>query len=53
MNLLDDDDEAGIRELVKSQYFKQSGMSEEMIKRKKAVRKSIAILNDKCEVVRT
>ena len=53
MSLLDDADEAGIRELVKSQYFKQSGMSEEMIKRKKAVRKSIAILNDKCEQVRS
>ena len=53
LSMLDDEDESNIRELVKSQYFKQSGMSEEMIKTKKSVRKSIANLNEKCEQVRT
>lgn len=49
----DEEDENVIRELVKSQYFRQSGISEEMIKKKRDVRQNIANLNIKCELVRS
>ena len=49
----DEEDENVIRELVKSQYFRQSGISEEMIKKKRDVRQNIANLNVKCQLARS
>lgn len=44
-------EERTIRKQVQSQFFKESAMTEEFLKRKKEVRKSIANLNQKCEKV--
>ena len=46
MRLVGDvEDEDVVRQLVKSQYFRQSGISEDMIKKKRDVRQNIANLN--------
>ena len=42
-------EEKSIRKQVQSQYFKESSMTEEFLKRKKDVRKGITNLNSKCE----